>query len=320
MSQGMLDGRLKVKLLGAHSRMQTAGELLSSRDLEEYYSLFRNRFGPDALRQLDGEQLLETMHAYGKDSLVYGLEFKNDEEFPGKFGSIAGNSALKFGIYRRKETGTWMTGSPQRQTELSVKEAIEIARRHRDQLVDGWEILSNLPCPATDEEYFSLQNELADSAPDICNSAWGHKYFSLLFPDKLDDFHTPEYQHFQLTKLLKRPPEGTGRYLAAGIFVRLAQELKWPMNHLTSVLNRVNGRPYRTWRVGTSLGEAESDTIWPMMRDNNCVAIGWPKVGNLSEFKHNQESKTRIAQLLRGQYGLAPNVAGRKAGEMLKFR
>ena len=54
--------------------------------------------------------LLETMHTHGnKDSLVYWLEFKNDEEFPARFGSIAGGSAFKFGIFRRKETGTWVT-------------------------------------------------------------------------------------------------------------------------------------------------------------------------------------------------------------------
>jgi 5-methylcytosine-specific restriction enzyme B len=51
------------------------------------------------------------MHAHGnRDSLVIWLEFKNDEEFPAIFGSIAGGSALKFGIYRSKETGAWMTG------------------------------------------------------------------------------------------------------------------------------------------------------------------------------------------------------------------
>ena len=49
MSQEMLDGRLNEKLLEAHAGMQTAGELLSSRRLEECYSLFRNSFGPDAL-------------------------------------------------------------------------------------------------------------------------------------------------------------------------------------------------------------------------------------------------------------------------------
>jgi len=42
------------------------------------------------------------MHDHGnRDSLVYWLEFKDDEEFPASFGSIAGGSALKFGIYRR---------------------------------------------------------------------------------------------------------------------------------------------------------------------------------------------------------------------------
>ena len=319
MSQEVLDDRLKEKLLEAYGRMQTAGELLPSQRLDECYSLFRSRFGPDALLQLDGEQLLDTMHTHGKDSLVYWLEFKNDEEFSGNFGSIAGGSALKFGIYRKKETGIWMTGSPQKQEELGVIDAIEIARRHRSQLVAGSEILAKLPDQAADEEYLSLQNEMDRSAPDIGNTSWGHKYFSLLFPDKLDDYHAGEYQRFHLMKLLERPPEGAGRYLAAGKFVRLARELEWPLNHLTSVLNRINGRPYRTWRVGTSLGEAESDTIWPMMRDNDCVAIGWPKVGDLSEFQHNRESKTQIAGLLREHYDLSPSVASRKAGEMLNF-
>jgi len=57
---------------------------------------------------------LETIHAHGnKESLVYWLEFKNDEEMPAIFGGIGGGSALKFKIYRSKETGDWKTGSPQ---------------------------------------------------------------------------------------------------------------------------------------------------------------------------------------------------------------
>lgn len=315
----MLDHRLKQRLGEEHTRMQLAGELLPLRRLEACYSLFRNRYGPDALRQLDGERLLNTMHAHGRDSLVYWLEFKNDDEFPGKFGSIAGGSALKFRIYRKKETGVWMTGSPQKQEELSISDAIDIARQHRNQLVAGSEIIANLPPEAGDEEYLSLQHEMDRRAPDIGNSAWGHKYFSLLFPDKLDDYHAEDYQRFHLVKLLKRPPDGAGRYLAAGMFVRLGRELEWPLNHLTSVLNRVNGRPYHRWRVGTSLGESESDSIWPMMRDDDCVAIGWPKVGDLSRFEHNQESKTWISELLRQHYNLSPSVATRKASEILNF-
>jgi len=43
--------------------------------------------------------------------------------FPAKFGSIAGESALKFGFYWRQETGAWMTGSPLKQVELSPANA-----------------------------------------------------------------------------------------------------------------------------------------------------------------------------------------------------
>ena len=316
----MLDNRLEESLREAHDKMLEAGELLPSRRLEECYSLFRNRFGPDILRQLDGEQLLDNMHAHGsKDSLVYWLEFKDDEELPAKFGSIAGGSALKFGIYRRKKTGVWMTGSHQKQEELSVDDAIAIARRHRDQLVAGAEVLSGLTGQATDKEYSDLQQKMDSKAPDVSRVAWGHKYFSLLFPEKLDDFHTEEYQRFHLVKLLQQPPEGVGRYLAGGMFVRLARELEWPVHHLTSVLNQINGRPYRVWRVGTDIGETPTSTIWPLMRDQDCVAIGWPRTGDLSGIDHNQESKTQITALLSRHYDMAANVASRKAGEILRF-
>ena len=315
----MLDDRLKQRLIETYNRMRKANELLPLDRLDECYSLFRNRFGPEALRQLDGERLLNTMHTHGRDSLVYWLEFKNDEEFPGKFGSITGGSALKFGIYKRRETGIWMTGSSHNQEEVSVSNAIDIARRHRDQLVEGSEIISQLPSQAGDEEYLSLQREMDHRVPNVGNSAWGHKYFSLLFPDKLDDYHIEDYQRFHLMKLLKSPPHGKGRYLAAGMYVRLGRELGWPLNHLTSVLNSVHGRPYRTWRVATNLGGTESGTIWPMMRDSECVAIGWPKLGDLSQFEHTKDSKDRIAELLNRDYELTPSVAKRKASEILHF-
>ena len=315
----MLDDRLKENLRKAHGRMLEAGELLSSQRLEECYSLFRNRFGPDALRQLDGEQLLDTMHMHGKDSLVYWLEFKNDEELPAHFGRIGGGSALNFGIYKRKNTGIWMTGSPQKQEELSVGDAVAIARRHRDQIVAGAEVFFGLTGQANDKEYSYLQQELDSKAPDVSQAAWGHKYFSLLFPEKLDGFHTKNYQRFHLLKLLQRPPEAEGLYLAGGMFVRLAHELEWPVNHLTMVLNQINGRPYRVWRVGTDLGEERSNTIWPLMKDQDCVAIGWPAGGDLSGLGHGQKFKTQIAERLSEQYDLPANVASRKAGEILRF-
>jgi 5-methylcytosine-specific restriction protein B len=107
----ILDERIRRELIDLKQSLESDGKLLSDDQLARYYDTFRSRFGPDKLSNLDGEALLETMHSHGnKDSLVYWLEFKDDEEFPGRFGSIAGGSAFKFGLFRKKETGKWTTG------------------------------------------------------------------------------------------------------------------------------------------------------------------------------------------------------------------
>ena len=110
-----------------------------------------------------------------------------------------------------------------------------------------------MPANGTDEDYQQLQQDMNHVAPDVSNLAWGHKYFSLLYPEKLDDFHNPDYQRFHLIKLLQFPPQGEGRYIAGGSFVSIANVLNIPINHLTSLLNIRDGRtPYSYWRIGTS--------------------------------------------------------------------
>src|SRR5690349_74900 len=92
-----------------------AHELMTPNQFADYVKPFRERFGPNVLRQLDGEELLRLMHGRQDTNsrcLVYWLEFKNDPEFPGNsFGGIAGGSALKFGVYQRQSDGAWMSGS-----------------------------------------------------------------------------------------------------------------------------------------------------------------------------------------------------------------
>src|SRR5262245_48620444 len=177
----LLDQRISQSIRSLHTRMLEEGELLPLDRLKACYELFRTRFGPQVLAGLDGEELLNLMHLHGnRDSLVYWIEFKDDDEFPAVFGSIAGGSALKFRLYRRQETGIWMTGSSTQQREISVAEAIGIARRHRDQLIAGAERLAALSAGASDADYLALQREMDIIAPDVSSLAWGHKYFSLL--------------------------------------------------------------------------------------------------------------------------------------------
>ena len=91
------------------------------------------------------------------------------------------------------------------------------------------------------------------------------------------------------------------------------------MHHLVAVCNKLNGHPYRVWRVGTDLGEERSGTIWSFMREQECVAIGWPLVGDLSALSYNKESKIQLAGVLAERHDMTSNIASRKAGEILRF-
>lgn len=126
----MLHEKLVNDIQTVQQRMLLDGSLLPKDQLQRHYTTFRERFGVERLRSMDGEALLELMHGRGtRDSLMYWLEFKNDDEFPGnRFGLISGGSALNYGIYRRSETGAWMSGSPQKQVQITTEEAITFAR------------------------------------------------------------------------------------------------------------------------------------------------------------------------------------------------
>jgi len=317
-----LDERIQQSLRAAHDSLLKRGDLLTKDRLSECFKIFRERFGPERLKTMDGEVLLNTMHAHGsRDSLVYWLEYKNDDEFPGPvFGSIAGGSALKFGLYYSRETGEWMTGTSRNQTPIPVSDAIAKARSHRDQLTAAVAELDALPVGSDDKRYLALQEKLDVVAPDVARLAWGHKYLSLLFPDKLDDFHNIDWHRHNLIRLLQAPPTQEGLYVSAGTFVRLANQFGWPMNHLTAALNERNGPPIKYWRVGTRLGEGnDAQDIWPDMKAAGFAAIGWPGVGDLSNVVARSDGRVVIAKLLAETSHYNPSLASRKAGEIRNF-
>lgn len=319
MSAPPFDDRVLESLRATHDALARRGELLSAERLSASYAAFRAHFGPDQLRALDGPALLQAMHTHGnKESLVYWLEFKNDEEFPGpKLGSISGGSAFKFRIFRRQGSDQWLKGSPQNEQTISQDEAVTIARQHRDQLLAGVALLESLPLGADDAAYFELQDALNKAAPDLCGLAWSHKYWSLLFSDKLDDYHSERWQRHNLLRLLEIPPSRDGLYVCAGRFVRLAAQFGWPMNQLTAALNERNGPPVRYWRVGTRLGNGPF--IWQAMRDGCYAAIGWEALGDLSAIAVGDDVKEAVRPLLDQHYPNDAKTVSRKAGEIRDF-
>jgi 5-methylcytosine-specific restriction protein B len=318
----LLDENKRKDITDRHQQLLNEGKLPTSQQLDKEYALFREKFGPSVLSGLDGEALLTLMHDHGnRDSLVYWLEFKNDDEFETpKFGSIAGGSALKFRIFRRKETGNWQAGGEKanQPQDINTDEAIEVARSHRDQLLMGIALVEKLDDDATDEDYAELQDQMDEVAPDVSRLAWGHKYFSLLFPEKLDDYHSPDWQRFHLLKMLQLPPEGDGRYICAGRFVAAAKEVGLRMNHFTTTVNSVQGRLHRYWRIGTTAGKPAT-SFWKIMRDRNSIAVGWPKLGDISWVDGKKESIGKLKTLLVEAYPTDPRTIGRDSSQLAQF-
>jgi 5-methylcytosine-specific restriction enzyme B len=316
----MLNEKVKQRIQDQYQTMRSDGTLYPQSQLDDFYENFQQRFNPQMLQRLDGETLLEMMHDHGnRDSLVYWLEYKNDDEFPAIFGSIAGGSALKFRIFRRKETGNWEAGDERNYPKpIPMDEALAIARENREQLVQGAQVLSELPYPATQQQYDILQNEMEKVAPDIQHLGWAHKYWSLLYPQKLDDYHNVDYQRFHLTKLLQPIPLKGERYYLAWWFTQIAQELEMPLNHLTNIMNQVHGgSPYQYWRIGTTEGE-KGVSHWQNMRDGGYVAIGWSELGDVSHFKKGTDVENHFKERLAHQYS-NPSLLTRKAREVRRF-
>ena len=301
-----------------HEELRANGELHSREALEGFYETFRQRFGPEALRAHDGESLLSLMHETTRDGMIYWLEFKADDEFPSIFGSIAGGSSLKYGFYRGKETGEWTTGTWKEPRTITTGEAVVLARRNRDQFVAASELLATLPRGSSAEAYAKLHQELARVAPDVQNSSWGHKYLALIHPDKIDDYHALSYQRYHLVKLLQEPSTVEGRYANASRFMDLGAALQWPVNHLTTVLNRRNGSPHHYWRVGTRAGDA-GPSYWDRMQRESIVAVGWSKLGDLTVPLANDGFKKVVRERLVEVYPAAPTEFGPGAQQLTNF-
>jgi 5-methylcytosine-specific restriction protein B len=90
------------------------------------------------------------------------------------------------------------------------------------------------------------------------------------------------------------------------------------MNNLMEMLYSVNGSPHGYWRIATSDGETPRNR-WPLMRDGNCVAVGWPDLEDLSNLEKSKESKERLQQLLAEKYPTTPQALGKTRNQIFNF-
>ncbi|WP_408890215.1 McrB family protein [Myxococcus faecalis] len=297
---------------------------------EEMIRHFQERFPPTRLRQLQGTELLEELHGReSRDCMAYWLEFRDEDDFKARlFGSIRGGSALKFGIYQRAEDGEWYvhSGEAGGQRKLALDEAVQIAERQRDQLLAARDVVASLPQQPDPSAYAHLQHRVAKAAPELYWLAFLHKFLFLQFPDRLDDYHSFDYQRHHLLQMGVRPPE-SGLYTRAGTFVQAWHEFQRlhsvPMSLFTQLLNTVNGPPCRFWRLGTTLGSGGASQ-WPGMADGSYIAIGyWSELGDLYQIVEGlqgADAKEAIRDALEKHYPeIIPQQRGRDATQLWRF-
>ncbi len=313
------------KIKNTCDKLLIDGKLLRPEQLKQGYSLFAERFGPEKLGNLDGELLLDIMFNIGNRSgLFYWLEFKNDEEFNTfDFGSIAGGSAFKYIMYKRNLDGKWATGNPQSPTILSTEQAVILGREIRDKLIMGAAEIKKLENNIDEEKYsrlaISLQKviNIKNTNTEMSRLGWVHKYYHMIYPNIIDDFHSIKWQRHGLICCGIKPISDS-LYSMAGQYIKLSLECGLPVNYITSAINDLFGSPINYFRVGTSDGKT---SFWNDMRNGSYISVGWQKLGNLKEYEEQDKTslKAKLVNVLEKEYPNTPQVIGRSANQVLLF-
>lgn len=296
------------RLKAACNNLLAEGKLVNSDKLRQNQTAFYERFNPQILRNLDGDLLLETIfNISNHNSLFYWLEFKNDDGFNTfLFGIIAGGSAFKYIMYRRKEDERWVTGNPKDPTFLSVAEAVELGRKIRDALVTGADEINDLGSAINESDYIALAKKLKiilaidDVKSDMSALGWVHKYYHMIYPDIIDYYHSTKWQNHGLI-CCGIKPEGNNMYIMSGQYKQFAKECGLIPYHIAEGIYELFGGPVNYYRVGT---RDDKISYWNDMLTGGYIAIGWPKLGNLREYEEQDRTglKTKIVNTLAVEY------------------
>ncbi len=286
----------------------------SEGEIYEIYREFQKRFSPDFLNSLVGNEILYNIFltAYGRDSLCHWLEYGTDCEL---FGSIAGGSAFKYGLFQRKEDGKWNTGSPQHPIELEESQAILHGQEIRDRIVAGYQVICDFHLE-TDEDYEALDRQLNGVLGRFANYSWIRKYYHMMFPDKFSCFYSEGYQKHVLYGLGIRPNKTY--YGRSGQLALITKSVGLPPVYFAEDCIEWFGKLKHFYRLGSSNQDGNYAESW---QENGIIAIGWPKLGDLRKCDTQGILDRRMVaeRLSRIYYNGNESTSSRKAGEIKSF-
>lgn len=286
-------------------------------DLNDLYVEFRKEFSPEILANIPDDQLLGKMFYSNEEEnscLCYMLEFH--PQMREYFGSIAGGSSYKFGLFQKKETGTWISGSPRNPDELDVSAAIARGKEIRDALITGAETILSFEKLETADDYDRLDIELNKSIGKYATLAWVHKYFHMLFPDKFSVWHSSDWHNHILYAFGIKPSETYyGRSGQLAIIAKIAKRSNVFFAHAAYDLF---GDIKKFCRLGTSDSNGNYAKEW---RKKHIVALGWSDLGDIRDYIQGDSVNRNALQeaLTSIYYQNDTRTASRKANEIATF-
>ena len=287
---------------------------LSSEETERNISYFKSKFSPEILKELNGMDVLNTifLHDGDKNNLCYNLEFNNRYSFAG---SIKGGTAFKYSLFKSNKNQQWVSGSSLNQISLTEDEAIEEGTKIRDALVKGADLIEKTDLN-TINDYDILENELnkifSNSGCSPSNS-WVHKYFVLLFPEKLACMHSNQMKIDTIKKFNLEVEDGF--YAQDGQFYLIAKKAGIKLYSI------FDGRIERLFNLfveeeeDDGLGDSDVKTVnywiyspgagaehWEEFYNQNILAIGWDGTGDLNDFSTKEDIKLHLQEIYNDQF------------------
>lgn len=286
-------------------------------EIEATLDEFRRAYAPDVLEALDDSSLLSSMfYTVGDNTNTLCCWLEMNKECRTYFGSIAGGSAYKFGLFQRKETGVWTTGSAKNPQELSEEEALALGKSIRDALVKGVRMIREATLDSL-EAYEKLHDALnAEVGSKYYNWGWVHKYFSIICKDKFCGYHSTNWQLHVLRSLKIRPSEKY--YARSGQIAMIQNYAGWDYKQFYDVFAERFGEPKQFVRLGSSGDGRNYAAEWAK---RGVVGIGWAGLGNLSEYVKGESIERKEIQdkLKELYYPSDERSASRKAGEIARY-
>ncbi len=185
--------------------------------VEDMRADFLERFSPEKLSEMSGEELLKKIFGNSSKAMCQILTFNDEYRW---FGA-AGKYKYLFIVYKNDGAYNWKKREGQKAIDISYEEAKIKAKEVTDKLIKCTEIIKESAPLSTIGEYIELDRKL--SSVFFYTYPWVIKYFQMVFPQFFPGMYAEETINRAL-KILGLPNHGKGkRIINAGelsLFIR----------------------------------------------------------------------------------------------------